>query len=246
MNEISENVDDEYDNYLKDYHQYVEIPKSRVLSNLSESWILRVINSRNSSSMKDNENSSDPRVRKEFLDKYPVMVTGDVPPLFSLSIKDLELNLDQPSFGLDKYPGYDPTDPERPAILKDGGSDLEKQSLSESDEYDAQISHPLPVEENAHRSVFSRLLNKKPARADIGNGSHDSLETEEIELDFSPTANAPSKSKRLQSLDRTRSSMEYSRTGEGDGRETSLDRVRTSLDLPGVETANSLMERLSK
>lgn len=106
VNEISENVDDEYDNYLKDYHQYIEIPKSRVLSNLSESWILRVINSRNSSSMKDNENSSDPRVRKEFLDKYPVMVTGDVPPLFSLSIKDLELNLDQPSFGLDKYPDF--------------------------------------------------------------------------------------------------------------------------------------------
>jgi len=162
--------------------------------------------------------------------------------------KDIDIIREKSLLGeYDKYPpGYDPTDPERPAILKDGGSDLEKQSLSESDEYDAQISHPLPVEENAHRSVFSRLLNKKPARADIGNGSHDSLETEEIELDFSPTANAPSKSKRLQSLDRTRSSMEYSRTGEGDGRETSLDRVRTSLDLPGVETANSLMERLSK
>lgn len=106
VNEISEDAFDEYTSYLKDYHQFIEIPKSRLLSNLSESWILRVINGENIATAKESDVSSDPRVRKEFLDKYPVMVAGDTTPLFSLSIKDLELNLEQPSFGLNNYPDF--------------------------------------------------------------------------------------------------------------------------------------------
>lgn len=162
--------------------------------------------------------------------------------------KDVDIIREKSILGeYDQYPpGYDPTDPERPTILKRENDDIEKQSYAESIDYRTEISYPMPVEENTHKSVFNRLFEKKPLKSNAKNNSQDTVATEEIELDFSPAAKASSNSRRLQSLVKTRSSMEYSRTGEGNGRRTSLDRVRTSLDLPGVETANSLIERLSK
>ncbi|VEU20416.1 DEKNAAC101288 [Brettanomyces naardenensis] len=103
--EVLESDEEEYLLYLKDYHDFIELPKSRLLANFSESWIIRANNSRNFS-YKKLWGLHDPSVRREFLDKYPIIVSGNVPALFSLKISDLTLNLDEPSFGLDNYPDF--------------------------------------------------------------------------------------------------------------------------------------------
>ncbi|QPG76703.1 hypothetical protein FOA43_004097 [Brettanomyces nanus] len=96
----------EYSLYLKDCHEFIELPKGRLLANLSESWIMRLANARNFNYEDDAHRMSDPLVRREFLEKYPLMVSGGIPPLFSLRISELSLKLGKPSFGLANYPEF--------------------------------------------------------------------------------------------------------------------------------------------
>lgn len=96
-------LQEEYKQYIQDYHRYIEIPKNRLLANMSESWILRVINSGDFSYQDLRYSMGDPRVRTEFLDKFPVIIPGNVPPLFCLDISDFTLCIDEPSFGLENY-----------------------------------------------------------------------------------------------------------------------------------------------
>lgn len=72
------------------------------------------------------------------------------------------------------------------------------------------------------------------------HGSSGSDSSKDVELQYMHSSR-----KNRTSVDATRLSMDYSVSGEGNGRGTSLDNVRTSLDLPGMTTANSLMERIS-
>ncbi|QPG77088.1 hypothetical protein FOA43_004487 [Brettanomyces nanus] len=170
--------------------------------------------------------------------------------------KDIDLVREQVSLGVyDRYPeGYDPTDPDRPHMTKVDTLSEYELSGSKGSKGSNGLSYPSPVYQVPRRSVFSRLFGK--TKSFPANASMDSLATEEIELDFSsPQSRYQRKlddnehldiSDRAKSLERTRTSMEYSRTGEGNGRGASMDRVRTSLDLPGITTAHSLIERLSK
>ncbi|VEU19266.1 DEKNAAC100336 [Brettanomyces naardenensis] len=170
--------------------------------------------------------------------------------------KDIDIIRERVSMGVyDQYPeGYDPTDPNRPAINKTAANDSYYESYSGE-----SPSYPSPAHQNLHKSVFSRMFSKKPSTRPPPSASVDTLATEEIELDFtSPQGqilkhfeshnnnNHRLESERNVSLERTRSSLEYSRTGEGNGRGTSMELVRTSLDLPGLTTANSLIENLER
>ncbi|TID16309.1 hypothetical protein CANINC_004211 [Pichia inconspicua] len=95
--------------YQKDYHFAIEIPKNRLLRNLSKSWISRV------NTLKKNRKAEggfkgnilvEPKVRKEFLEKYPVLVEGEFQPLFGFKVENAVLDLKEPDFGLKNYPDF--------------------------------------------------------------------------------------------------------------------------------------------
>ncbi|GMM44975.1 hypothetical protein DAPK24_015500 [Pichia kluyveri] len=96
-------------NYQREYHTAIEIPRNKLYANISKSWIRRVKTSEES---KNNDksihgyNKADPRIRKEFLKKFPVVMEGNLQPLFCFKVLDAVLDLNEPEFGLENYTEY--------------------------------------------------------------------------------------------------------------------------------------------
>lgn len=95
--------------YKLDYHQAIEIPKSRILSNLSKSWITRVKGSKKSNTTEieneyfKNRGRKDPGVRETFFKKFPIVSEGNSHPLFGFIVTNLDWIIDEPDFGVDNY-----------------------------------------------------------------------------------------------------------------------------------------------
>lgn len=95
--------------YQREYHTSIEIPKNRLNVNLSKSWISRVRTAKRMKKFAAETNGgikADPKVRKEFLKKFPVVVEGNCRPLFGFNVIDAIVYLDQPEFGLENYPDF--------------------------------------------------------------------------------------------------------------------------------------------
>jgi hypothetical protein len=95
--------------YQREYHTAIVVPKNRLNANISKSWITRV---RASQKMKtsckrfDGSSKTDPKVRKELLRKFPVVVEGNTHALFEFKVENCILELDVPDFGLENYPNF--------------------------------------------------------------------------------------------------------------------------------------------
>lgn len=95
--------------YQREYHTSIEIPRNRLNANISKSWISRV---KATQRMKkcmgstDGGVKADPKVRKEFLKKFPVVVEGSSRALFGFKVLDAIVDLDEPEFGLENYPDF--------------------------------------------------------------------------------------------------------------------------------------------
>lgn len=108
-NEIPSDDVEAWLNYKRDYHTAIEIPRNRLNANISKSWITRVRASTKIKSRLRAHHSSftaDPKVRKEFLKKFPVVVEGNLQPLFDFTVSDAILDLNEPNFGLENYPDF--------------------------------------------------------------------------------------------------------------------------------------------
>lgn len=96
-------------NYQRDYHMAIEIPKNRLFVNISKSWINRVKTSYRMKTSTHNTNGrliNDPKIRKEFIKRFPVVVEGNFEPLFGFKVMNSILDLKEPLFGLDNYPEF--------------------------------------------------------------------------------------------------------------------------------------------
>jgi hypothetical protein len=94
--------------YQREYHFAIEIPKKKLYANISKSWTSRV---KSANRAKQNKGVSgclktDPKVRKEFLRKFPVIVEGNFQPLFGFRVICATLDLNEPEFGLENYADY--------------------------------------------------------------------------------------------------------------------------------------------
>lgn len=108
-NEVLTDDCDAWLNYQREYHTSIQIPKNRLNANISKSWITRVKTSaRMKKKMINTETNiqSDPKIRKEFLKNFPVVVEGNCQPLFGFVVIDAVLDLDEPEFGLENYPDF--------------------------------------------------------------------------------------------------------------------------------------------
>ena len=95
--------------YQREYHTSIEIPRNRLNANMSKSWISRVkATQRMKKSMGSTDGGvkADPKVRKEFLKKFPVVVEGSSRALFGFKVLDAVVDLDEPEFGLENYPDF--------------------------------------------------------------------------------------------------------------------------------------------
>ncbi|GMM29207.1 hypothetical protein DAMA08_019230 [Martiniozyma asiatica (nom. inval.)] len=112
---VNEYMSDAFEAWLKykfEYHEVVEVLKSRLCANLSKSWITRVKCSElpsNSSTTRGyfkSRSVKDPDVRLDFFKKFPVVAEGTSHPLFGFDICDLDWTIDAPSFGIENYAKY--------------------------------------------------------------------------------------------------------------------------------------------
>ncbi|QLL34931.1 hypothetical protein HG536_0H03060 [Torulaspora globosa] len=176
--------------------------------------------------------------------------------------KDVEIVREMWKRGdFDQYPtGYDPTDPNRPKISKnrsfgaqvltlgDGGK--LQSSLNENYSRDTVLTEEIPMTILQTQNGSSRqIVRGEPwmsSPRETQNLLHSPrLQEQEEQSKRMNSALRPSLDARRgrTSLDRTREQMRAS--NELDAR-YSLDRARTSLDLPGVTNAEELMRRTSK
>lgn len=96
--------DAQYKSFLKEYHELVEIPRSKLFANISKAWILRVQNCDRMMRIPAESQTKDPPVRNSFLNRFPVVVPEvAATELFSINFTDLLVNLDEPSYGIENY-----------------------------------------------------------------------------------------------------------------------------------------------
>lgn len=161
-----------------------------------------------------------------------------------------------------QYPrNYDPTDPNRPAISKYTQAHTLETHVSPTDfpapgpSYRDTINGTGGSRGNTFKRMFSGNTNKfSPS---IPNASVESLETEEIEMDFqrggypnpdgtmaSPSISVKNKANFKNSLDQTRRELQL-QDDDVENRGGSFERLRTSIDLPELTNAKTLMSNLS-
>lgn len=98
--------------YKLDYHQAIEIPRSRLFSNLSKSWITKVkaVKKSNDAEIENeyfkNRGKKDPGVRDTFFKKFPIVSEGNSHPLFGFIVTNLDWTIDEPDFGIDNYQNF--------------------------------------------------------------------------------------------------------------------------------------------
>ncbi|KAG7884882.1 hypothetical protein KL938_001139 [Ogataea parapolymorpha] len=108
-NEVLSDEVEQYNEYLRKVKELIELPRLRLLSNLSKSWIFRVKAHRQISEsghlkrLSSIRGGEDPPVSARFMDKYPVITACSVAPLFSFELANLRWDLSEPSFGLENY-----------------------------------------------------------------------------------------------------------------------------------------------
>lgn len=157
----------------------------------------------------------------------------------------------------DKYPaGYDPTDPNRPEIPKSARFDSQHLTIGDpskmQDNYsrDTVLTEEIPMTIMQTENGTGRQIVKEEPWASSPRETQDLLYSPRLEQQQEERQKRMNSSLRPSSehsrgrtsLDRTRSQMRAS--NELDTR-YSLDRARTSLDLPGVTNAESLMRKRS-
>lgn len=95
--------------YCKEYHFAIEIPRNKLYLNISKSWISRINTCRKTRKSERNFKgrlANEPKVRREFLEKFPVIVEGEIQPLFGFKVENAVLDLKEPDFGLANYPDF--------------------------------------------------------------------------------------------------------------------------------------------
>ncbi|ODV85086.1 hypothetical protein CANARDRAFT_28801 [[Candida] arabinofermentans NRRL YB-2248] len=108
-NEVHTPEYEQYSAYLDELHTGVEVPRARLLSNISKSWIIRVQACRKaaktnySKRAQEVKGGNDPPVSDIFLNKYPVISAYCIAPLFSLELLNMNWIFDKPAFGLANY-----------------------------------------------------------------------------------------------------------------------------------------------
>ncbi|KAG7698428.1 hypothetical protein KL951_001692 [Ogataea haglerorum] len=108
-NEVFSDDIEQYNEYLKKVKELIELPRLRLLSNLSKSWIFRVKEHREVSEsahlkrLSSIRGGEDPPVSAKFMEKYPVITACSAAPLFSFELANLRWDLSEPSFGLENY-----------------------------------------------------------------------------------------------------------------------------------------------
>lgn len=161
-----------------------------------------------------------------------------------------------------QYPkDYDPTDPNRPAISKYTQEHTLEAHVSPIDfpapnpSYRETINGTGGSRKGAFKRIFSG--NNKFSPSIPNTASLESLETEEIEMDFQRgrinedgTITSPSLSVKnrhpLDHLEETRQSMERDRPDDAENRNLSFEGPRPSIDLPELTNARTLLSNLSK
>lgn len=186
---------------------------------------------------------------------------------FAMSVlkpKDVEIIRECVSKGdFSQYPkDYDPTDPNRVAISKYANEHTIETHVSPEN-----FPAPGPSYRDSINGVggsragtFKRMFSGKQAFSpSIPNASLESLQTEEIEMEFhkggvredgtvaSPTLSVKKNYKIRDSLDETRKTLQLRGENDDEAR-LSLDgiqRIRSSLDLPELTTARTLLSNAS-
>lgn len=175
--------------------------------------------------------------------------------------KDVEIIREMWKRGdFDQYPtGYDPTDPNRPKIPKTrtfgaetltlGDAGKLQSSLNDNYSRDTVLTEEIPMTILQTQNGSSRQIVREEPWASSPRETQNLLhsprlqEQEEqmkkMKSSLRPSGDQP---RGRTSLDRTREQMRAS--NELDTR-YSLDRARTSLDLPGITTAEALMKKSS-
>lgn len=162
-----------------------------------------------------------------------------------------------------QYPkDYDPTDPNRPIISKYSQAHTLEAHISPVDfpapgpSYRDSINGTGGSRGGTFKRMFSGKQNKFSPAIPM-NPSVESLATEEIEMDFhkghknadgsmtSPSFSVRNKQDIDDSFDPTKRSMDLRDVDDVENRGISLDGVRTSIDLPELTNARSLLSNLS-
>ncbi|KAH3668733.1 hypothetical protein OGAPHI_002488 [Ogataea philodendri] len=108
-NEVLGDDVEQYTQYLAKVKELIELPRLRLLSNISKSWIVRVkahqrVNgAAHYQRLREVRGGEDPAISKTFTDKYPVIGTNSVAALFSFELANLRWDFDEPHFGLENY-----------------------------------------------------------------------------------------------------------------------------------------------
>jgi phospholipid-translocating ATPase len=180
-----------------------------------------------------------------------------------LKPKDVEIIRECVEHGdFSQYPrNYDPTDPNRPVISKYTQAHTLESHISPVDfpapgpSYRDSINGTGGSRNGTFKRIFSGNQNKFSPSIPI-NPSVESLETEEIELDFrkgysnpdgtmtSPSISVKNKPNFKNSLDQTRRELQL-QDNDVENRGASFERLRTSIDLPELTNAKTLMSNLS-
>ncbi|KAG0682395.1 phospholipid transporting ATPase [Pichia californica] len=162
-----------------------------------------------------------------------------------------------------QYPrDYDPTDPNRPIISKYSQTHTLESHISPVDfpapgpSYRDSINGTGGSRKNTFKRIFSGKSNTFSPSIPM-NPSVESLATEEIEMDFqkghiNPDGSMTSPSfsvKNQQNIDdsfaKTKRSINLRDADDVEARGVSLENVRTSIDLPELTNARSLLSNLS-
>ena len=179
--------------------------------------------------------------------------------------KDIEIIRECVQKGdFDQYPkNYDPTDPNRPMISKYTQSHTLQAHVSPVDFPAPGPSYrdSITGSGGARGNTFSRMFrgnNNKFSPSIPINPSLETLATEEIEMEFQKgrinpdgTLTSPSLSVKNNkiigdSLEETRRNMNLNDLNNAEHRGPSFDGLRTSLDLPELTNARSLLSNLSR
>lgn len=98
-----------WEQYKTEYHQSISVPRSRLYSNLSKSWIKRIktVKQYNTSEFSEDyfraRHKKNPGVKKSFFRKFPIVLEGNNHPLFGLDITNLDWTINEPAFGVDNF-----------------------------------------------------------------------------------------------------------------------------------------------